>query len=375
MKTINTFFLLLFFAASAMAQDPAFSQFYANKPLLNPAMTALDEGTTLTLNHRNLWRRIPGGFKTYSATVETQWANCAKGRLRERFFNFGFGLVGQHDQEGEGVLQTNEAHVAASAYHLFGKNAAWHVGLSVGGGQKFLDFSRLTFSDQLDAINGKTKTITGAPIDLDNRNFADLAGGAAIRFGHKFGISEGFQSFGFSLRHILNPVESLDRGGRARLPGILSIHYGSVLPVWADYVASKKYFVYWSPQLQMIWQGRFGVVGYGFYGLYRGGMGGIFLRHPIGALPNGAGRNTQTLMFTGGLETTVFGNNLLRIDYSYDLNIGGLAAYGGGAHELSIKFNFFNFGPGGCSGKNSKDEKNKRNGVCPTWGGNSAPRF
>lgn len=376
MKTILFPCILILYAGQVLAQDPVFSQFYANKPLLNPALTALDEGTAITLNYRNLWRRVPGGFQTYSAAAETQWASCAKGKRRQPFFNFGYGLTALHDREGEGLLCTNEAQVTASAFHLFGRNAAWHVGAGVGGGQKSVDFSKLTFSDQLDAIEGKILTVSGIPVRLETRSYADLSAGAALRFGHRFGDTEAFQSLGMSIRHLLYPIESVDQGGNAHLPAVYTLHYGSALPVWVDHEGSKKYYVYWSPQLQAVWQGRYGVLGYGFYGLYRGAMGGVFFRHPFGARPNGAAfGSTQTLMFTAGFETPFLGNNLLRVDYSYDLNIGGFAAYGGGAHEISLKINLFQWSPGGCKSSGSNDGKSGKNTRCPSWPGSRSRRF
>ncbi|MFN0034570.1 MAG: PorP/SprF family type IX secretion system membrane protein [Saprospiraceae bacterium] len=375
MKTFSSLLLLLL-PGFVLAQDPIFSQFYANKPLLNPALTALDEGTTVTLNHRNQWYRIPGGFRTYVAAAEMQRVLCAKkGKLHPPFFNFGFGVVALHDEEGEGLLQTNELHVSASAYHLIRQNAAWHIGASLGGGQKSLDLDRLTFADQLHAIEGKILAHTGAPIDYHARSFADLGAGAALRFGHRFGDAEGFQSIGASYRHALNPLESLIEDRGARLPGLFAFHYGGVLPVWRDHQGHEKYYIYWSPQLQVLWQGRFRVIGYGLYGLYRSAMVGCFLRHPFGARSPEQGANTHTLMFTAGYEHALWGgDNLFRLDYSYDLNVGGLGLYGGGAHELSLKVNMFGLLRGGC--KPSVNDGKKRNvGGCPAWPGSQSRRF
>ncbi len=368
MKTIVLSCLLLL-VRQAMAQDPIFSQFYANKPLLNPALTALDEGTAITINYRNQWYQIPGGFQTYVVSAETQRLLCSRGKLRQPFFNFGYGLVALHDEEGEGVLQTNELQAMLSAYHLTRSNSALHLGIGIGGGQKSIDYNRLTFSDQLNDIEGKILAHTGAPIDFGTRGFADLSAGVAYRFGHKFGSGEGFQNFGASWRHVQAPVESLIADRDARLPGAITFHYGGVFSVWRDHQGSKKYFIYWSPQFQVIHQGRFTVLGYGFYGLYRSGMVGCFLRHPVGARSQEQGFNTHVLMLTAGYEHAVWGNKLLRLDYSYDLNVGGLGLYGGGAHEISLKINLFDFLSGGCKSVNRKVTG------CPAWDGSKSRRF
>ena len=357
---MKCFLSLLVFAGiyiSVRAQDPVFSQFYANKPLLNPALTALDEGTAFTVNYRNLWHKTPGGFQTFSAAAETQWARCSRGRRHAPFFNFGFGLVALHDQEGQGRLVTDEAHVAASAFHLFKENGAIHVGVSVGGGQKSLDWSRLTFADQLDALDGKILDQTTAPVAFGTRSYSDLGGGLALRFGHEFGIGEAFQSFGLSARHALKRVESINQDGGAVLPMIFTVHYGCNLPVWVDSKVSEKFFLYWSPQVQFIRQGRFSTFGVGMYGSYRGFMSGIFFRSSNFQEVH---RHAHVLMFTGGIDLpSKSGKTLFRFDYSYDLSLNKLASYTGGAHEISLKINLFEFAPGGCGSGRRAGSGNK----------------
>ena len=84
MKSILlTFVMLVLILSSVDAQDPAFSQFYANKLYLNPAFAGSQEGLTLSTAYRNQWSYVPGGFNTYavSADIQEPYINSAFGFL------------------------------------------------------------------------------------------------------------------------------------------------------------------------------------------------------------------------------------------------------------------------------------------------------
>ncbi|WP_343789462.1 type IX secretion system membrane protein PorP/SprF, partial [Wandonia haliotis] len=50
------------------AQDPIFTQFYANPLYLNPALAGTHGCPRFALNYRNQWPAISGNFVTYSAS-------------------------------------------------------------------------------------------------------------------------------------------------------------------------------------------------------------------------------------------------------------------------------------------------------------------
>ena len=55
----------IFMSDTAQAQDPAFSQFYANPLYLNPAFAGSNECPRANLNYRDQW---PGIGRTYITT-------------------------------------------------------------------------------------------------------------------------------------------------------------------------------------------------------------------------------------------------------------------------------------------------------------------
>ncbi|MDX1447161.1 PorP/SprF family type IX secretion system membrane protein, partial [Lishizhenia sp.] len=139
-------FLLLFtlVTANANAQDPQFSQFYANPIYLNPAFAGTNGCPRVAANYRNQWPSLSGNYVTYSASYDQYFNNI----------NGGFGVIATHDQQGQGTIQHSTLSLIYS-YHLkvnrkftmlFGAKATWN--------QKFLDWSRLTFGDMIDQRRG-----------------------------------------------------------------------------------------------------------------------------------------------------------------------------------------------------------------------------
>ena len=69
MKINNLFKILtllfsLVATSEAKAQDPAFTQFYANPIYLNPAFAGSHGCPRVNMNHRNQWPSISGAFVT-----------------------------------------------------------------------------------------------------------------------------------------------------------------------------------------------------------------------------------------------------------------------------------------------------------------------
>ena len=79
---------------AAKAQDPEFSQFYANRLYLNPAYAGTERCPRVGLNYRNQWPSLDQGFVTYSASYD-QHFNALSG---------GLGLLAMSDEAGAGTI-------------------------------------------------------------------------------------------------------------------------------------------------------------------------------------------------------------------------------------------------------------------------------
>ena len=312
-------------AGALQAQDPSFSQFYANKVYLNPGFVGSDPGLTLASNYRNQWSTVPGGFTTYavSATIQEPWINS------------GFGFNAMMDVEGAGLLSSVNMGLTYAYIIPFSDKFNINVGVRGSYNEKFIDWSRLVFTDQLDEIYGIVSATNAAPI-TDRARFVDFDAGAVARWEMKLGSNAMDNNLGFSVSHLLAPEESLQEIG-TRLPRRYTVHYGAMIPIVYFSKSIDKRVVYLSPNIKADFQGDIEVFTYGLYLVTSPLYIGAFYqnRNPGFDLDN-----TNSLIFTVGFESQLGASNrTVQIGYSYDTNITGLSTRTQGVHELSLRFN------------------------------------
>ncbi|GAH71860.1 unnamed protein product, partial [marine sediment metagenome] len=93
-KYIIIFIINISFIPFSFAQDPQFSQFYANPLYLAPSFAGATEENRIALSYRNLWPALPGVFLTYSFSFDKFFES----------FNSGLGILVTHDRAGSGRL-------------------------------------------------------------------------------------------------------------------------------------------------------------------------------------------------------------------------------------------------------------------------------
>jgi type IX secretion system PorP/SprF family membrane protein len=99
MKKLYTFLLLSFLLLShkiIKAQDPQFTQFYANPLYLNPAFAGSTICPRICFNYRNQWPGIPATYTTTSASFDRYVYGIKSG----------IGLLVTNDQAGAGTIKT-----------------------------------------------------------------------------------------------------------------------------------------------------------------------------------------------------------------------------------------------------------------------------
>lgn len=323
-------YLLFFILASisGRAQDPEFTQFYANPIYLNPAMAGTHGCPRLALNHRNQWPSLSGAFVTNTISYD-QFSNILQG---------GIAVMVTNDMAGKNTLNWNTVNLAYS-YHLqvtreftflFGAQATWN--------QKFLDWNKLSFGDQIDPHRGFVYQTGDLPRGriLDNgwgtKGFFDVSAGIV-------GYSEVFY-FGFAAKHLNTPEESLilNPDGDSRLPMRFTGHMGANIEFGAGSQYQNKTSI--SPNVIYSYQDGFMQLNFGTYVQY-------------GAFTAGAWwRARDAFILTVGIDAGTF-----RFGYSYDVTISKLTNASGGSHELSMGFLF------NCS----KPPKKFRTISCPSF--------
>ncbi|MFN5845499.1 MAG: type IX secretion system membrane protein PorP/SprF [Flavobacteriia bacterium] len=291
--------ITIFFSVNA--QDPTFTQFYANPLYLNPAMAGSYGCPRFALNYRNEWPQLSGNYVTYSASYDQYF----------KYVSGGFGLLATHDQQGQGTISTTMIGGVYS-YHLqlgrkwkmmFGARAAWY--------QKSLDWDKLTFGDMIDPRRGFIYATGDVPRG-GSRGFFDASTGAVVFNKYFFA--------GAAWHHMNRPNESMIIG-ESRLPWRFTGHIG------ADIVLGRKskYSNTTSIMPNVIYQYQ-----NGFQELNLG----TYIKY--GAFNVGAWyRNRDAFIITIGINTGKF-----KLGYSYDVTVSKLNnGVSGGSHEVSMGIN------------------------------------
>lgn len=362
--------MLLFVAGNVWAQDPSFSQFYANRIYLNPAFTGLESGMSLAGVSRMQWTNVDGGFKTFGASLE----------LQEPFLRSGFGLNLFHNKEGIADLTTTNVGLSY-AYTIPFERHNIHIGMHARWVQKSIDWSKIIFSDQLDPVYGNIYATTHVPI-MDRVSFMDFDMGLLWRFdadlklGKKKTIKNIRNSFGISLHHapyliIKNGADESLQNLETRTSPRLTVHLGSMIPIFV--LGKGRRRVALSPNFKFDVQGEqlnklsenLQVVTYGMYLLYDGIYGGILYqnKYPVSGV-----KNTNALIFAFGAYIKA-GNNKnsqrqrFFLGLSYDANTTGVGPRAGGVYELAFRYYFAGGGSilgfGGGNGNGAKTRKKR----------------
>lgn len=290
----------------AFAQDPHFSQFYANPLYLNPAMAGSGIGPRFGMNFRDQWPNLPGKYVTYAASWD-QHFDALSG---------GVGIQAMRDQIGSDVFTQNT--ISAMYANVLQINREWSLrtGFQASFSSKNLNWNNFIFGDQLDAKVGFTGKPTSELIPNNgqsNRNFVDFSAGIMAFSDKYFG--------GVAVHHLTQPNESLLPNASSQLPMKITIHGGAEYTLRKGTRSTPALTV--SPNIIYMNQRNFNQLNIGTY-ITRGPVvGGAWYR---------VGRDFIFLM---GLKTETF-----RIGYSLDVVTSSLRAATPLAHELSAALQF-----------------------------------
>jgi len=129
---------------AAKAQDPEFTQYFANPLYLNPAFAGSARCPRLTMSYRNQWPAMSGSFVTTAAAYD-QHVETLSG---------GLGFIVMNDQAGRGTLSTTTASGIYSYQQAVTRKLSLKAAMQVTYMQKALDWGRLTFGDMIDPRRG-----------------------------------------------------------------------------------------------------------------------------------------------------------------------------------------------------------------------------
>jgi len=294
-------FATLFFYKGEIArgQDPQFTQFYSNQLYLNPAFAGVTSCPRVITNYRAQWTGITGLFSTSSASIDSY----------VDYLSGGLGLMVTHDQAGRGTINSTTASGIYAYKAKVNRTFSIQVGLQGTYFQRTLNWSKLTFMDQIDSQRGFIYNTNQPRVDGDgNVKRFDLSAGI-LGFGKKY-------YFGAAFHHLTEPDESLILG-YSELPMKITGHFGAMIPLKSRSKNSKKLQI--SPNVLYQQQGKFQQLNLGMYIMSGPLVYGFWYR------------NKDSFIALIGIQT-----DIVKFGYSFDLTVSRLTPATAGSHEISM---------------------------------------
>jgi len=288
------------------AQDPYFSQFFANRLYLNPAWAGVDDDRKLSLNYRNQWPSVNNAYVTYGVAYD-QYIESMHG---------GMGLMIFNDKQGSGVI-TEFGLSMIYSYHLqVSRDLTVNAGFQASFVQRKLDTNNFIYGDML-APDGTVLTTGSESYGTYRTGYPDFSVGFT-------GFYRGLYT-GAAMYHLFKPDHTMSSDPETRLSRKLTLFAGGMIPVYEKRLG--KEVLQLSPNVIHIRQKKFNQLNYGLEAYLKNSVvAGIWLRQNLGI-------KYSSLIFSGGYVA-----EKIRVRYSYDhhlsapsVNISKL-----GAHEISF---------------------------------------
>ena len=334
---------LLLHSLDASAQDPVLSQFFANRSYLNPAFTGLEAGLQVSATARNQWYGADQGYSFFTTTAEWQ----------EPLWNSGFGITVAHAQEGLAPLEASSAGLMYS-YLISSERSNWHFGLKYALNQRRLDWSKLTFSDQLDPVFGNIYA-SAVALGRESILFHDFSFGVVRRWDsltrstrkNKYSWRS---HIGLAVNHLASlfgdgPDESFLQTG-SEVPARITLHGGTIIPF--EFLQGVGRRITLSPNFRFETQGPNPLNLGKSLTQFSGGLYVIFLNQfTVGTMyhsrsPFAGSKHTNALSISAGLSSQPQGKKKdnFYLGVSVDVNTSGLGIRSNNTYELNLRYAF-----------------------------------
>jgi len=315
-KIIIVFGLVLLSALGLKAQiDPVFSQFNADPMSVNPGFTGSTAMHRAIINGRIQWPNLPQAFQTMSFSYDF-W----RPELRS-----GFGLQIVADKAGSAELKNTTARFNYS-YKLMVGNWVISPGLYFGYSWNSFDANKLLFGDQLDFGVGNI------PPSLDP-NVARLNQIQIFDTGTGILMYNSKSWFGASVYHLNQPNASIIDGD-SPWPMKIVVTGGVRIPIYGDNHRTQQISSV-APSFMYRFQGGTHQLDVGLSYTVAPVVVGLYYRGVPFVKDFNGNATRDAAVFTMGLLFSYF-----EFGYSYDFTISELSARTGGAHEVSLIYEF-----------------------------------
>ncbi|GAB1447636.1 MAG: PorP/SprF family type IX secretion system membrane protein [Bacteroidetes bacterium] len=308
---------LLFLAvhgSSVFAQDPQFSQFYANPIYINPAFAGTQTVGRIVTNVRQQWPGIPGSFRTGTISYDEHFDAI----------NGGFGVQAMFDEQGIGTLRTVSLNLMYSYQIPITRKFTMRAAVQAGITQKSVDFSKLTWYDQIVLATGFVNPPSeGVYLQGGNLNpsiyLTNFAAGIT-------GYSKNFY-FGLAAHNIFEPTQDFFATADVERPNIIPRRFtgnvGLVIPLVES--RNPKYQSNLYPNVVVKSQRQFQQLNLGLYASRGSFLAGLYYRANM--------QNSDAAIILLGIRTPK-----VRIGYSYDATLSEARPGAANSHEVSFAF-------------------------------------
>lgn len=302
---------LLTYVVMARAQDPQFSQWLAAPQYLDPAFIGNTARHRVVLNHRVQWPGIQPGFVTSAFSYDHRLPGTIHG----------LGMYVMHDKAGQHGLYSTLLGAGYAHGLRIDRNKVIRFGLRLGYTMRGVDPSGFLFADQI-VREGAARTIE--PNLVERITYVDFASGVLYH-------TDQFWA-GVSVNHLNRPDQSLFMEQQTRLAMRVSMHGGYRFPL--DELPPDRSLTRMTLAMHYKAQAKWDQLDLGGYIDHKRLTAGIWYRGlPFKAYAPGYD-NSEAVILLVGFET----ESQLRVGYSYDITVSRMTMRSGGAHEISLTY-------------------------------------
>lgn len=307
MKILRIILLFLFSPGVLCAQDPGYSQFFANPIHLNPAYAGTTELPRMVMNYRNQWPQSGNSFTTYSMSYDQLTGNSKSGLAVQVYY----------DREPNNVINTSSGMFSYSHHIQLGLETFMTLGLQGGLVYKQFDMNRLVFPSNIDQISGEISGTQPYVISESNKVYPDFAAGTVGQYRRLF--------WGLAVHHLTQPNESIFEGDhKGKVPVKITLNAGMRTRQLHHGLLSREFTL--SPNILYQHQGSFKQLNLGMYMIEKSLLFGAWFRNNLDVRPD-------AFIFLLGMAQKRF-----QFGYSFDYTLSKLSNYSYGSHEISLTF-------------------------------------
>ncbi|HNW74392.1 MAG: type IX secretion system membrane protein PorP/SprF [Bacteroidales bacterium] len=293
-----------------MAQDPEFSQFYANPLYLNPALTGLNICPRAIGNYRNQWPGLGKAFNTYNVSYD-QYVT---------FLHGGIGVLLTADRAGGGNLNTTVISLMYAYKFNITSRLQASGAIKAGYYQRRLVWENLTFEDMIDPQGGFILPTSEKQPDQPRIGVPDFSAGIFLAY-------DNLVYGGVAVDHLSQPKIGFYANNDSPLYMKFTIHAGGTINLRKNGSAEDEREFSLSPNVLYQQQFKYHQLNIGLYLTIDPFVGGVWYRHSF--------ENPDAIIPMLGIH---YKN--LQVGYSYDFTISNLKGASGGAHEVSASWQF-----------------------------------